>query len=70
MTNSEFLQDCKDKREAIRKRLKEDEQLSQRDQEDLKKQVELLTTSIKIMTYGTGAERRRYRRDYERRLGL
>lgn len=38
--------------------------------ESLKEQKKLLESSIKIMKYGTGPARRRYRRDYERRLGL
>ena len=33
-------------------------------------QEELLTSGIKIMTFGTGQARRRFRREYERRLGL
>lgn len=32
-------------------------------------QKELLASAIKIMTYGTGPERRKFRRNYERRLG-
>ena len=33
-------------------------------------QEKMLASAIKIMTYGTGPARRRFRRDYERRAGL
>ena len=35
---------------------------------ELNAQREMLVSAQKIMTYGTGPERRRFRREYERRL--
>ena len=70
MNNQQFKEDCERKLREVRKSMHGDEQLSIRDLNGLKEQEELLTTAIKIMTYGTGPERRRFRRNYERRLGL
>ena len=67
MDNAHFTKDCRAKLESVRKRIKEGE-LSAQEHNDLKDQAELLEAAVKIMTYGTGQERRRFRRDYERRL--
>ena len=69
MTNQQFLEDCKQKREVIYKRLHNGEQLPENEVRSLREQQELLSSAIKIMTYGTGRERRAFRRNYERRLG-
>lgn len=68
MNNTQFKEDCERKLKEISKTIHGDEQLSVRDLHSLKEQQELLQTAIKIMTYGTGEERRRFRRDYERRV--
>lgn len=68
MNNTQFKEDCEQKLANVRKSLNGDEQLSVRDLQSLKEQQELLQSAIKIMTYGTGEERRRFRRDYERRV--
>lgn len=63
MTNSEFTDHIKRKLDDL---LKAEPSERPADFQDQKK---LLETALKIMTYGTGQERRRFRRDYERRLG-
>lgn len=68
MNNTQFKEDCERKLKEIHKTIHGDAQLSVRDLHSLKEQKELLQTAIKIMTYGTGEERRRFRRDYERRV--
>ena len=70
MTNQEFLEDCKQKRDSIHNRLRNGEQLPEKELRSLRNQQDLLTSAIKIMTYGTGPERRAFRRNYERRMGL
>ncbi len=67
MDNAQFTKDCRAKLANVRERLK-DGDLSAQEHNDLKDQAELLEAAVKIMTYGTGQERRRFRRDYERRL--
>lgn len=57
MTNEQFREHLKGKLDALH-----------RDDPGNKEQVSLLTSAIKIMTYGTGPERRRFRRDFERRM--
>lgn len=58
MTNEQFTTYLRDKIEAVKTS----------DAPDRDEQLKLLSSSLKIMTYGTGPERRRYRRDFERRL--
>ena len=75
MTNAQFLQDLILKRDAIAAEIKRNKDqtgiakqvLSPETIDGMKEQLELLSSAIKIMTYGTGPERRRFRRDYERR---
>jgi len=62
MTNQQFTEHISGKLEALNGLAPQDRP------EDFKDQEELLTSALKIMTYGTGPERRRFRRDYERRL--
>lgn len=69
MDNTQFLDYLRDKMKAVDDELKA-EGLTDERRDYLKKQRKLLTDSLKIMTYGTGPQRRRFRRDYERRLGL
>lgn len=57
MTNDQFREHLRQKLDALHK-----------DDPGNMEQVSLLTSALKIMTYGTGPERRRFRRDYERRL--
>lgn len=57
MTNEQFREHLKGALDAL-----------YRDDPGNKEQVSLLTSAIKIMTYGTGPERRRFRRDFERRM--
>ena len=59
MTNAQFTDHLRERIEALKT-----SEASDRDQ-----QIKLLSSALKIMTYGTGPERRRFRRDYERRLG-
>lgn len=68
MNNTQFTEDCKTKLQDVRRALRGGETLSDADRDCLRQQEELLQTAIKIMTYGTGQERRRFRRDYERRV--
>ena len=64
MTNTQFKQYLKDKLDAL-----SGLELQVRP-ENFATQVDLLKSGLKIMTYGTGPARRRFRRDYERRMGL
>ena len=65
MTNQKFKEYIEYRLESLRK-LKD---VPDRP-ENYDEQEKLLTGALKIMTYGTGPARRRFRRDYERRLGL
>ena len=64
MTNQQFTEYLQGKIAALRKLVQEDRPADYADQE------KLLTSALKIMTYGTGPARRRFRRDYCRRMGL
>ena len=65
MTNQQFKEYIEYRLESLRK-LKD----GQDRPENYAEQEKLLTSALKIMTDGTGPARRRFRRDYERRLGL
>ena len=58
MTNQQFIDYLKERIEAVK-----GGNPSDKDQ-----QLEMLTSALKLMTHGTGPARRRFRRDYERRL--
>lgn len=70
MNNDQFRKYIEDKLKAIEADLdsRDDNGLSATDVSQLKQHHEMLQSALKIMTYGTGPERRRFRRDYERRL--
>lgn len=65
MTNQKFTEYLDYRLEALRK-LKDGPDRP----ENYEAQEQLLLEARKIMTHGTGPARRRFRRDYERRLGL
>lgn len=65
MTNQQFKEYIEYRLESLRK-LKDGPDKP----ENYDEQESLLTGALKIMTYGAGQARRRFRRDYERRLGL
>ena len=65
MTNQQFKEYIEYRLESLRK-LKD----SPDKPENYDEQEKLLTSALKIMTYGTGPARRRFRRDYQRRTGL
>ena len=65
MTNQQFKEYIEYRLESLRK-LKD----GQDRPKNYAEQEKLLTDALKLMTYGTGPARRRFRRDYERRLGL
>lgn len=65
MTNQQFKEYLEYRLESLRK-LKD----SKDRPENYDEQEKLLTDALKIMTYGTGPARRRFRRDYQRRAGL
>ena len=58
MTNEQFTKHLREKIDAVKQEL---------DPTHREEQLKLLQSALKIMTYGTGPERRRFRRDYERR---
>ena len=68
MTNQQFKDYIEQRRKAIDDELNGSEQLSATAIAQLKEQGKMLESAWKIMTYGTGPERRRFRRYYERRL--
>ena len=68
MNNQQFKDYIEQRRKAIDDELNGSEQLSATAIAQLKEQGKMLESAWKIMTYGTGPERRRFRRDYERRL--
>lgn len=68
MNNEQFREYIQQRRDAIEKELRDNEQLSQSARAALKEQDKMLESARRIMTFGTGPERRRFRRDYERRL--
>lgn len=68
MTNQQFKDYIEQRLKAIDDELNGSEQLSATAIAQLKEQLEMLESARKIMTYGTGPARRRFRRDYERRL--
>ena len=61
MTNEQFTKHLREKIEAAR---------AIENPADRDNQLKMLSSALKIMTYGTGPERRRFRRDYERRLAF
>lgn len=65
MTNQQFKEYIEYRLESLRK-LKDGPDRP----ENYDEQEKLLTSALKIMTYGTGPARRRFRRDYCRRMGL
>ena len=65
MTNQQFKEYIEYRLESLRK-LKD----GQDRPENYAEQERMLVSALKIMTHGDGASRRRFRRDYERRLGL
>lgn len=65
MTNQQFKEYLDNRLESLRK-LKDTPDRP----ENYDEQEKLLTDALKLMTYGKGPARRRFRRDYERRLGL
>ena len=65
MTNQQFKEYLDYRLESLRK-LKDGPDKP----ENYDEQEKLLTDALKIMTYGTGPARRRFRRDYQRRTGL
>lgn len=65
MTNLQFKEHIEYRLESLRKLKNGPDKPDNYDEQE-----NLLTGALKIMTYGTGPERRRFRRDYERRLGL
>ena len=62
MNNQQFTDYIKEKRDAIERTAKEDRP------EGWEQQKKMLDEALRIMTYGNGPARRRFRRDYERRL--
>lgn len=70
MNNEQFRNYIEQRIEDITAELNGSEQLSSSAIKLLKEQEELLNSALKIMKYGTGQERRRFRRDYERRVAL
>lgn len=64
MTNEKFKEYLEYRLESLRKLEKTDRPKNYAEQE------RMLVSALKIMTHGDGASRRRFRRDYERRLGL
>jgi hypothetical protein len=65
MTNQQFKEYIEYRLDSLRKLKDEPER-----PENYDEQEKLLTSALKIMTYGTGPARRRFRRDYCRRTGL
>ena len=69
MTNQQFVDYIKARRESIEAEMNDTKNgLSASAITLLKEQLDMLASAMKIMTYGTGPERRRFRRDYERNL--
>ena len=64
MTNEKFKEYIEYRLESLRKLELQDRP------ENFDQQEKLLVDALKIMTHGTGPARRRFRRDFERRLGL
>lgn len=62
MTNEQFRDYLQQKKDALYKMVLQDRPDNWAEQE------QMLTSAIRIMTYGTGPERRRFRRDFERRM--
>ena len=68
MDNAQFRKYIEQRRKAIDDELNGSEQLSATAIAQLKEQGKMLESAWKIMTYGTGQARRRFRRNYERSL--
>lgn len=68
MNNTQFKEYIQDKLKSVNEQIRDLKDPSKQQLDDLKAQRDLLESANKIMTYGTGPERRRFRRDYERRL--
>ena len=64
MTNQQFIEYIEYRLEALRKLVGDDRP------ENYEEQEKLLADALQIMTHGTGPARRRFRRDYQRRMGL
>jgi hypothetical protein len=64
MTNQQFKEYIEYRLESLRKLVGYDRP------ENFDEQEKLLKSALEIMTYGTGPARRRFRRDYCRRMGL
>ena len=70
MNNTQFKEHIEEKLKTVNEQMRSLSEPTKQVIDDLKAQRDLLSSALKIMTYGTGQERRRFRRDYERRLGL
>ena len=68
MNNTQFKEYIEGKLKAVNEQIRDLKDPTKQQLDDLKAQQEMLVSAHKIMTYGTGPERRRFRRDYERRL--
>ena len=68
MDNDQFKAYIEQRCKAIEDELNGSEQLSATAIAQLKEQGKMLESAWKIMTYGTGPARRRFRRNYERSL--
>lgn len=64
MTNQQFTEYLERRLAGLKKMVAADRP------KDFEAQVQLLNQAHKIMTHGSGPARRRFRRDYERRMGL
>ena len=64
MTNQQFKEYIEYRLESLRKLVDKDRP------DDFDEQEKLLLSAMEIMNYGTGPGRRRFRRDFEARLGL
>ena len=67
MTNQQFRKYIDDKVQALKQELGSLETAPDRAKE-IKAQLDLIKPGLRIMTYGTGEARRRFRRNYERSL--
>jgi len=65
MTNQEFTEYLEYRLDALHKMKDAPDR-----PENYEAQERLLQQALKIMTHGTGPARRRFRRDYQRRIGL
>ena len=78
MTNQQFTDYILAKRDALAAEIKRNQDqkdiaaqvLSESTIQGMKEQIKMLTDALRIMTHSPGPARRRFRRDYERRMGL